>query len=342
MKQDEVVGLDIGSWAIKVIQMRKEKGRHIATKAGIVAVGAEDQSDDARWRIYTATAIRAYLKIAGIKTKSIVCGVGGSDVAVRCFKFPPMPADEIEGAVALEAAQVCPFDVERDGVIDYQLISNDENNIVGILVAATKQSIARKRRIVRDASFDAALMDVDSLALLNCLEEYEQSEHGLTTAILNVGSSHTNLAITQPDSVPFVRDIAYGGRIITKHMAADKNASEETVARILYNEEQLSEPQSELHSSLAKACRELITEVSETFRYYAAERQSSVKRVLVCGGFAMVKGFVELINSQLTAEAVLWNPFDRIPYVASLHSKRVLRQTGPAMAVAAGLAMRSV
>ena len=74
-------------------------------------------------------------------------------------------------------------------------------------------------------------MDVDGLALLNCFNEFKPGgnsngdESGHTNAILNIGSSFTNLAIIGGNTVPFVRDIAFGGNEILQKIADEKETS---------------------------------------------------------------------------------------------------------------------
>jgi Tfp pilus assembly PilM family ATPase len=81
----------------------------------------------------------------------------------------------------------------------------------------------------------------------------------------------------------------------------------------------------------------------ETLRYYAAQPESNfVEKIFVCGGFAAVKGFVELLDKRLPAKVVLWNPFEKISCVGGRSCEKTLKEDGPAMAVAAGLAMRSI
>jgi Tfp pilus assembly PilM family ATPase len=76
-------------------------------------------------------------------------------------------------------------------------------------------------------------------------------------------------------------------------------------------------------------------------RYYTAQAKSTdVEKILVCGGFALAEGFVELLNSRLGIEAVLWNPFDHLQ-INHLYEE-ICAKTGPAMAIAAGLAMRTI
>jgi type IV pilus assembly protein PilM len=343
--QNEVMGLDIGSSAVKLARLQKEAGGYAVTGACIANI-APSGDDINQQRVNTVRAIRECLAVTGVRSRLAVCGVGGPEVVVRDFKFPTLPPEEIEGAVALEASQVCPFNTE-DSDIDYQLISNEGGGVAGILVAATNSLIKRKVQLAREASLDCVLMDVDGLALLNCFSELEKTEPGQTIAVLNVGSSYTTLAIMGDNRWPFIRDITYAGDDIVKQIAAENDMSLEAVREILFGDSTAA-PQTKLHDSLEKACKKLIVDVTETSRYYKTQEKSAAfEKLFVCGGFALVKGFVGLLSNQLPVKALLWNPFDKIRCdVGRNHQavlqRNVLAKNGPAMVVASGLAMRSI
>lgn len=366
LEHHEVFGLDIGSSEVKLIKMRKNSSGYAVTAAGIADISAGEDKDNRE--INTIRAIRGCLKSSGIQTQLAVCSVCGPEVAVRHFKFPPLPEEEIEGAVLLEAEQVCPFNV-HDGPVDYQLIPNGEDNVTGIFVAATNKLIKNKVQLAKNASLDCVLMDVDGLALLNCLSEYEKgspktdassagskmpepstqlktktsNEAGrTTTAILNVGGAYTTLAI-MGENMPFIRDMAYASNDIVRQIAVENDISTERAWKILIGREDSKEPPIALGDSLEKACQKLIADVTETLRYYTAQEKSAiVERIFVCGDFARVEGFVELLDRRLPAKATVWNPFDKIRCDAGKRCKDVLETNGPAMAVAAGLAMREI
>ena len=335
----EVMGLDIGSSAVKAVQLCKRDTGWTVTAAAVVDIAREDESDNGDKEMNTIKAVRNCLQSSGIQTRLAVCSVCGPEVAVRCFRFPALPPEEIEGAILLEAEQVCPFNI-GDSIVDYQLISNGKDTVSGVLVAATNKLVGRKSDLVKQASLSEVLMDVDGLALLNCLSEYESLEAGPTMAVLNIGSSYTNLAIVSDNNLPFIRDMSYGGDDIINSVATKNGLSIEIVSEILAGREDPSQDQPELADSLKQACRRLIIDVTDTLRYYTAE-EKSVEKLFVCGGFALVKGFVELLDSQLPTTAVLWNPFEKMACEAR-QCEDMLCQNGPAMAVAAGLAMRSV
>ena len=342
--QNEVLGLDIGSSAVKLIRLHKDGRSYAVTAAAIDNIAPYGDDNDCR-RINTVRAIVNCLELTGVRTKLAVCSVSGPEVAVRDFKFPLLPKEEIENAVMLEAAQVCAFNTE-DGAIDYQVIPDSGSGVGGILVAATNSLIRRKVQIAQEAALDCVLMDVDGLALLNCFSAFEKPEPGQTIAILNVGSLYTTLAIMGDNRWPFIRDISYAGEEIVKQIADENAMPAEAVKKILFSDS--PDEQVKLRDSLEKACAKLIVDVTETSRYYKTQEKSAAfEKLFVCGGFSTVAGFVELLGSNLGVKAVLWNPFEGIRcQIGRNHrsalQKNILAKNGASMLVAAGLAMRSI
>ena len=356
LKQIEVLGLDVGSSAVKIVALHKDDAGYAVTTCSITEIGVSEDGMGTQNALQPGNgtnivkAIRDCFALSKLRAKkrleikSSVCGVSGSEVAVRNFEFPPLPTEEIEGAISLEAMQVCPFNVSESAV-DYQLIPNGDNMTKGFLVAATNTLIANKTQLAKTSNLKCVLMDVDGLALLNCFNglanKHEKAQSNQTTAILNVGASHTTLAIMDNKGQPFVRDTNCAGNDIITKIAAENAMSVEIIKGILSDGSMTVEP--EFHESFKNACQKLISDVDETLRYYTAQSKSSnVEKLFVCGGFALAKGFVDLLNSQLGIEAVLWNPFDEMRCDANRQCEEILIKKGPAMAVAAGLAMRSI
>ncbi|MHC4212211.1 MAG: type IV pilus assembly protein PilM [Planctomycetota bacterium] len=343
---NEVLGLDIGSSHVKLVELNKGIGGYTVTAVGVADVSSGDDSESVS-ESGALAAVRECVGSASSNTKMAVCSVSGPEVAVRSFKFPSLPAEEMSSAVHLEAGQVCPFNVDQSSV-DYQLVASKGDNACGVMVAATNESIETKRQLAKDVSLNCVLMDVDGLALLNCFKELdsERSKKKVarhSTAILNVGNRYTTLAIVAESGLPFVRDVAYAGERIVAQIASEKNISVQAVRNALSGGDGSSNPAPNLSESFDRACGKLITDVGETLRYYTAqEKNVLVDEIFVCGGFALTKGFVELLDSKLSVKVSLWNPFDNIRYGASSGSEEFLANNGPALAVAAGLAMRSI
>jgi len=333
-----VVGLDIGLSSVKAVSLQRQDGGYVATTCGIAEIPTNGTNGSNRRKQLAniVRTIRECLDMSGAKSSFAVCGVSGPEVAVRDFAFPSIPSEEVEGAVRLEASQVCPFNTE-DSTVDYQLISNGRDDIRGILVAATNALIKSKVYLAGEASLNCALVDVDGLALLNCFRELET---------LNVGGSYTNLAIVSDNGWPFVRDMISVGDDIVRKMAAEKDLPVTTIRQILSGNSEID--QSEYDQSLEQASKKLVADITETLRYYDTQKKAEpLEKMFVCGDFALADGFIEILNRQLPVETVLWNPFDKIRCDTGrnhkgLLQKNILKKSGPAMAVAAGLAMRSI
>ena len=307
----------------------------------------------------------------------VVCGLRGPEVVVRDFEFPALPAEEIGPAVELEASQICPFSTE-ESTLDYQVTSNTDKKTVGFWVAAANGLIENTRQFVHEAVLRCALIDVAGLALLNLLETTGQDEApGVAaggrcgqdghrgreagpapstmsisslpstkptaprvpqapplprSAVLDVGDSCTTIAIMDPAGRPFVRDIHCGSQEILRRVALDTGLSKFESRNSNFE-----------FGSLERACRDLTEDIATTLRYYAAQHGSGrVDRLLVSGGFAAVREFIELLGTNLYVEVEPWNPVGQMRCEAGSECESLLQKAGPSLAVAAGLAMRHI
>ena len=340
---DAVLGLDIGSSAVKMIVLNKAKSSYTVTAAGIAWIAKNDQSNSDQ-RTNAVNAIRECLEQTQTKVKNAVCGVSGQEVAVRDFEFAPLLDDEIAAAVSLEASQVCPFNA-TDIAVHYQVLPNDEARTKGVLVAATNAIVADKTQLVRDAGLKCVLMDIDGLGLLNCYNGLtrgrQKNPAEKSVAILNVGATLTTLAIMDNNGWPFIRDMNQAGEDIIMQIAALNETPIETIRKILFGE--VIPGELNLQNSLDKTCQKLIADISGTLRFYAAQAKSmEVDKLLVCGGFALAKGFIDLLNKRLGIKAVLWNPFEDLHIKTNQCCEELCKKKGPALAVATGLAMRTL
>jgi len=338
----DVFGLDVGSSSVKLVQLERNDNGFTAVAAGKMSIEANESEEKIVRDLKAVRSINDCCKVAQVKSKYAVCGQCGPDVAVRYFKFPTIPDEEIPSAVALEAEQVCPFNVD-EGVLDYQLIPGSSNSIRGVLVAATGKSVKRREKLVKEASLVPVLMDVDGLALLNCLYECVGCENDQALSVLNVGHKYSVLVIAGQKTVPFVRDINHAGEKITSLLAEETHLNKNKISEILFDNEGTEEESLLLQTSLEDACKVLIDDVKGTLRYYGAQKKlMQIDTLYVCGGFAQAKGFVETLNKNLPVKVVLWNPFDKIALKEGCSGENLLKTEGPSLAVATGFAMRSI
>jgi type IV pilus assembly protein PilM len=336
----KLLGLDIGSSSVKLVQLGRTGGGWAVTAAAMVNIQHEEKRTTAAG-MNGQYAVTQCLRTYGRRADLAVCGVSGPEVIVRDFEFTSVPSADLDGAVFMEAKQVCPFE-SGEIVVDYHWVPTNKGKIRGYFVAAAQSLVEETIRPAEEAGLNCVLVDADGLALLNCFKELDGRDG---VAILNLGSSHATLAIESPDGWPFVRDLPHGGDAIIKAMADDSKVPAHVLTESLFGVDQDG---TNHRDSLDRVLDGVASDVSRTLRYYRTLGSSyGVAEVLACGGFALADGFTELLGKRLQMKTVLWNPFDQMTVRLGWGRRGALRRktverNGPAMAVATGLAMRSI
>ncbi len=333
----------------------RRTGDHFAV-LGLARAAIDGESSADNRQEHIAAAVRSCLRELNSRKDEIVCGLSGPDVAVRTFDLPALPLKQLASAVELEAAQVCPFDIQ-EGAVAFQVLqgsvpkSEPRNpirkngdkapRVAGVLAAAKKSLISRLQNLCTLSDAHCMMLDVDGLALLNCLQACQGNTSRQTSLVLNVGGVYTNLAILPDDGLPFLLDIAWGGQEIARQLCQSTGADRKTVSAFLEGTEEQNAASEALRAALKKACLPLTERVKETVRYHGAKKGGpDVNKVLVCGGLAQSRPFLKALGHLLEHPVELWDP------LAALSCARTVRkgdwaQAGPQFAVALGLGMRS-
>jgi Tfp pilus assembly PilM family ATPase len=191
----ELAGLDIGSSAVRLVRLNKSDDGYTliaATSESIVPC----PDDEKQQRQNCVDAIRTCLQKAELKNGSVVCGISGPEVVVRGFTFPPLPDAAVEQAVRMEAQQVCPLDMKHS-VLDFQLIETPQMESTakpvapaarqGVMTVGTESVIQEQMDLLAQAGAKPVMVDVNALALLNCLNELELPNTQETVAVIDIG-----------------------------------------------------------------------------------------------------------------------------------------------------------
>lgn len=341
IKTNQVIGVDVGSAAVKVVQLYKDSNGWEVAAAGIVRTARHCEKGAAQACV---RAIQNCLELSGGGSRLAVCGVGGPESAIRCFELTAVEPPLLEKAILAETEHLNPFDTD-DILFDYKLLSSSNGKMKGYVAAATNRLVKTKLNLIKKAGLRCAMVDLEALSLINCRNELEKPEGGFSTAIINIGNSCTTFVAEDKDGRPFVREIKFGGRNIIDVLASANGISTNEVEERLFDK---SSTKQEYESILPLACRQLVAEIEKTLRFYdAQENCCPVKELLVCGGIATAKGLLDALNKQLSTKAVLWSPVEKMR-LRSLRSpnealrNNIIRNSGPALTVAVGLAMRSI
>src|SRR5688500_3779086 len=229
----QLVGLDIGSSGIKLVQLKENRGRYVLQKFGVKPLEPEvivdgTVMDEGR----VVSAIKELFDELHVKVKQVAVSISGHAVIIKKISLPPMPDDELEGQVKLAAEQYIPFDINEVN-IDFHVLPPSEAEASGegemsvILVAAKKDKINELTELVKGAGLLRLVMDVDAFAIENMHAiNYPMSQEE-TTGVVHVGSSVMNTHIVAKVTSLFTRDVPIGGNRYTESIQRELGLSYE-------------------------------------------------------------------------------------------------------------------
>lgn len=344
LKKRKLIGLDIGSRYIKVVQLNDARAGYELALFDFVPIPPDVVNDGLIIdRDQLAAGIRELLKKVGLKTADAVLGVSGhSSVIIKRITLPLMTEDELSGSMRYEAEQYIPFDI-NDVSLDFQILGQkkgDEGQMDVVLVAVKRNVINDYVDVVRQTGLEPVVVDVDSFALSNMYEINYSPSDARNVALVNVGASITNINILQ-DGVPvFTRDSAIGSNHHNEALEKTLNLSKEDSekAKRGYTVEGITAEDAQAvvnHSS-----HDIFAEIYRSFEYFRSSvSDEEIDKIILSGGAAMIGEFGSLMGERIGIPVEIANPFRRIEIPARMNAEFV-RDMAPIAAVAVGLALR--
>ncbi len=336
------IGLDVGSGLVKVAVIDHGKGEPELVKVAISPLVADAIVEgEVMDPGIVAGAIRDALAAAGVKVKSVVTAVGGRDVIIKKIQIARAKEQDARDLIRWEAEQHVPFDMESVE-LDFQILDpeGDGQEMSVLLVAAKRDLIENKIRLLTDADVSPAAVDVDAFALHNAFEvNYPDAMRGVV-CLVNIGHDVTNVNILE-DGVPLLtRDIPVGTRRLREDLQRERGLTNERANELL----QGYDKSPHLDAVLATRGEEIAIgiERAAAFLATASRAQSLIKVVYTCGGGARVPGLNEALASRLRLTVELANPLQRLRVRDGAFDTLVIDEVAPLLMLPIGLALRQV
>jgi type IV pilus assembly protein PilM len=351
-KEKTVIGLDIGSSAVKAVELAA-----VGKGFRVVAYGFEPIPPDSivDGAIIDAGAVsesirRVFLQdgVSGkgrFKTKDVCASLSGSAVIVKKITLPVMTQTELDASIQWEAEQYIPFDIQ-DVNLDYQILdpgtgSESRGGMEVLLVAAKKEQIGDYTSVIAQAGRVPVIVDVDAFALQNAYEQNYGFEPGQVVVLLNAGASAININILLGDQSVFTRDISIGGNAYTdavqKELDLPFAAAEQLKQGMPVDGATFEDARPILHA----VTENVLLEIQKTFDFFKASASTDrIDRIVLSGGASRVDGFRQTLQDRFGAPVEDFDPFRNVTWDATRLGAP--GQQAATAAVAVGLAMRKV
>lgn len=340
--KEYLIGLDIGSGTVKVLQLKEAKGKLKIERFGMKPLPAEMIVDGA---IMDGLGVVAAIKeLAGeqkLKNKDVALSISGTSVIVKKIALPSMPEEELEKQIKFEAEQYIPFDI-NDVYLDFHILTQAEGQteMEVLLVATKKDKLNDYANAVREAGLTPKVVDVDAFAIENMYcANYDVTPEELT-ALVNIGASVMNINILKGGMSVFTRDITIGGNRYSERIQQDLGLSLED-AEAAKKGRFPDANEAALSTAISAVDMEVATEIGRSFDYFRTTApEDEITRVVLCGGCSKIKSLPARISEQVGLETTVANPFAKLDATGLKMSPEELAEVAPDAAVVVGLALR--
>lgn len=347
-KSKNLVGLDIGSSAVKLVELKEKKaGSYELLKIGLEPLSPEAIVDgsimDSSMVVDTIQRLNA---AQGVKNSNYATSLSGHSVIIKKISLPAMSNEELAESIQWEAEQYIPFDI-NDVNLDYVPLTapGAGENIDVILVAVKKEKINDYTSVISQAGKAAVLVDVDAFAIQNCYEVNYGVNDGKVLALVNLGASVTNVNVISGSSSLFWRDITFGGNQYTDAIQRELNLSFAQAEALKRGESSGEHNIQQVIPILNSVSEDFAGELRKTLDFFSATSGAErVDSIMLSGGGAGALNLESILREKFGIPVEIMNPFKNI----GLNEKKGqfnpewVAEVAPSMAVAVGLAIRKL
>jgi type IV pilus assembly protein PilM len=345
-KQSAVLGIDISSAAIKLLELSKVGARYRVESYAVAPLPQDAVIDKNIANIEViAEAIKVALKQSGSKLKQASVAVSGSSVMTKVI---PMPAsltdDEMEEQIMVEADQYVPYSLDEVN-FDFEVQGENENNpeMVNVLLAASRKEIIEDRiGVLAKAGLIAKIVDIEAFAMENAfallIDQLPDAVEGQTIAMVDIGSTMTALNVLYNCHTVYTREQSFGGRQLTEEIQRRYG--------LTYEEAGLAKkvgglPDNYTVDVLEPFKRAMVQQIQRSLQFFVSSSANRrIDGIILAGGCASISGVDRLVQQTIGVPTFIANPFINMA-LSNKVKPQALSNDASAMMIACGLALRS-
>lgn len=344
-KQNLALGLDIGSYSVKICELASTKDGNQLLKLGSAKLpegAVEDgvlQDPDS-----VGTIITTLMNNLKIKNKKVAISISGYSVIVKKINLAVMSEAELEEHIQAEAEQYIPFDID-DVFLDFQDLktnSEDSDRTDIMLVAAKKDVVNTYLDMLGKIGLQAVVVDVDAFALENSYENVESLSENV--ALIDIGASKMSINIIANGASILARDVVMGSQQITEQIQNQLDMDAESAEGAKIGLIEIDQDKKELIKEIfINTCTQWILEIKKALDFYVSSYpDENITRLILSGGGAKIKGFATLLSEETGIQVNVFDPFAKAKSDTARLDPSYLSHIAPEMAIAAGLAIRKI
>ena len=343
---ESVLGLDIGTSTIKIVQLAEKKGAAVLETYGEIAVGPYANAEIGQAVSPTpekvSEALTDLMREANVTSRIGGVGVPLSASLISLITLPTKNEADLSAMIPIEARKYIPVPVS-EVTLDWFIIPDAESTFLSaagrtktpnstdvLLVAIHNAILSRFETITSGASLTPRFYEIEPFSMARSGYEHDTTP----IMLIDLGASSTRVYVVEFGIIDVSHTINKGGQDITHSLAKSQGMT--------FTEAEKSKRENGLENTeVGKTTLDYIfSEARRIFLTYQRKEGKVISNIVLIGGGAQLKGIEAIVKTHFDAPVSLASSFDHVQAPAFISD--VLHQAGPSFATAVGLALRAL
>lgn len=330
-KDKSILGIDIGTQAIKLVQLRSDD--QMVETYGIVDLAEPITMQSTKESIdKNIELLRNLVARAKVTTKRCVVSLPNSAVFTSVIDMPKMTDEELESAIQFEAKKYIPLPFS-EVTLSWSLISEDSanNTFKILLIAVPKQIRDTYISIFQQAGLELEIIEIEALALIRALIKDQTKNY----VIIDIGGKVTGINFVKQGLLQLTRNLNIGGDTITEKISQTLNL-QTSRAEQFKRDFGMNNSTEFLPEAVKPVVDNVKSEVRQVLDLYKSHNVT-VDGIILAGGASQMPGLKEFF-SDLAPVVDYGDSLSRLSYPSEVEP--ILKRFTMQIAVAVGLALR--
>jgi type IV pilus assembly protein PilM len=338
VKEVDFFGLDIGSTAIRLVQLRPGSEHPALVAYGALPVPGNITSSDSQMdHDKIAELIAQLVRENQVPLKDVVVGLSANKIFATVITTPKLENAQLAKAIRYQAEQYIPMALDQVK-LDWTVVdqSPDGKSLEVLLVAAPNSAIDKYVSILEKAGLEPLALEANATAVARAFHSMGSS----AMAVVDFGSLDSDISIVWNNAPRLIRSVPIGGLTMVKSVAQNLGLDEVQAAQFTYK---FGLTQSKLEGQVFKALKPtldtLVSEIQKSVKYFTGRYPEVKLEKLVITVAAAILPELGLYLANSTGLPVEFgNAWSNVSYPSGLQDKLMSLSTEYAAAV--GLAGR--
>ena len=340
-----LVGVDISSTAVKLLQLSETGGRYRIEHYAVEPLPPNAVVEKNIVEVEAVgDAIKRAVARSGTKAKHAAAAVAGSAVMTKVIPVQGnLDEDALADQVQVEAANYIPYPIDEVS-LDFEVLGPVPNNpeMIQVVLAASRSENVELRQTALDlGGLTVKIVDVEAFAMENAFKlvaDQLSVAKDAIVALVDIGATMTTLNVLRSQRSIYTREQVFGGKQLTDEVMRRYGLSYEEAGAA---KRQGGLPESYEIEVLEPFKEALVQQVSRLLQFfYAGSDFNRVDQIVLAGGCASIAGIASLVEEQLGIPTIVANPLANMALGPRVQA-HALAQDAPALMIACGLALRS-